>query len=517
MIRKLFCLVSLSLLSILPAWSAQPALPQESIKTKYFQLMMLFLGIFVVLMVWELIDWFQKKKLAASSEEATETVSVVEEESSENDPFRALLKEESVQFASSSRTKEVEHGAQEPPAVVEFAQEVSEPAVVHEERRDKPAKRVVHIDAAPEPAVLEPPLPQAKGEEKHAVMSAEAPPGGEGGWRDLMQKATQEPEERHAGKPTRKIRVEEEPPPHQEEAEEDDPWKALLKKSKTEDDVAKEEDKPWSVFLKSDKGKREAPSKAKGEAEDKAPPVEAAVVQEEEESPPEPSAPEREPSPLLQEKVSPPEESPSEPTPALSIAEEEAYQEKTEADEEREKADTGTVDEAASETPPEKEPEPEPEKAAEKPPEKEPEPEPEKVKTEALPRRKESEERAPTPAAAQEAEAPSPKKPLKKVISLAAQMPETGDKPPAGKDKKIIGLAVDKKKEDIAPEQKSPTKPESLPTGVKKAPKIISLDVQPDKGEDAPKKAQDAASQTRDDKFLAIEGALKKAKEKSEE
>jgi len=229
-------------------------------KSGYIQLMFLFLAALILLLIWELVDFLMKKKGEQKASDSVEAVSMINEEPQEEDPFRALLKEETTNYAVAAAGGQVSEEAEEEKEQSQIAppQFISEPLPVVEEKKER-AKRTVHLDTS-EPVVEvkkeAPPPPPKPPEEKKTVKIASKPDVDEEGWRDLMQKASQDEEPPKREMPVLSKARETARQEVLENVEEDDPWKALLKKSKQEDEVVKEEEKPWSVFLKSEKPRK---------------------------------------------------------------------------------------------------------------------------------------------------------------------------------------------------------------------------------------------------------------------
>jgi hypothetical protein len=256
-----------------PLFAQSASRPHEG-KSPYLMYMIYLSGALVLLFIWEFVDWIVRKKTQVSLVESTETISVVDE-AQDDDPFRALLKEESAGYNVISQAKppaEPEQ-AEEPelePETVETYQET--PIVQKVEREEKKEKkRLIHVDIQPPPAA---PETVAAGspvlEEKRKVKLAEPVAIDEEGWRDLMQKASQENEQlteaKKADVQTAAVLSEEMPAVSKktkelqqaavpEPPEEEDPWKALLKKSKQEEESNKEVEKPWSSLIKGEAGK----------------------------------------------------------------------------------------------------------------------------------------------------------------------------------------------------------------------------------------------------------------------
>ncbi len=258
-IKYFFLLFFLSL----PAYAQGSSRPGG--KSLYLSIMIVLCVLLVLLFIWELIDWIIKKKMQQDT--GTGVVSVVEEETQEDDPFKMLLQEESVQTAAyrasiveksdiPEQPVRVKSEEENPPERARPTQELvitdmlPPPTEVMEEKKQR---RKIHVEVEAE-SIMEssPPLPAA--EEKIPVSIDEQ------GWSDLMQKASREKEEKiaMAAEEPKSARIVREvrpvaitPPPPDDD--DDDPWKALLKKSKEEVKVTRDEDKPWSSLLKSEK------------------------------------------------------------------------------------------------------------------------------------------------------------------------------------------------------------------------------------------------------------------------
>lgn len=467
------------------------ATASESGKSNYIQLMFLFLTILILLLIWELVEFFLKKKNEMKAGDSAEVVPVISEEPQEEDPFRALLKEETTEYAAAAGQPK-EHQEDEEHASTQIAapQFISEPLPVVEEKKER-AKRTVHLDVneSPVEVIKEAPPPPKAPEEKKSVKIAAKPAAksniDEEGWRDLMQKASKEHDDEAPRKETpvfskAKETSREEVP---ENVEEDDPWKALLKKSKQEEEVVKEEEKPWSVFLKSEKtrkGRDGDDEKDSSATDDLSVPahgdssvasrVTNKLFSEQDDEVP----------PLMKEAD---ESSISSSPPWLSPKKQTV----------RESPDSSTPPPVITFTEDKKE-------------------------AEVLP---------PFPPSGGTPTSLPSLKPLeqekKRAISIAGVKTDSEDKAripemkheerplPSLKDKKSIDLMTDKKKEEVGDEKKSSSK-EATPLFIKKAPRVISIaapDVKDGEGDDAKKGLEPGASKE-GKKILSIEGIQKK-------
>lgn len=245
----------------LPSFCVNAAAPEPG-KSGYIQLIFLFLAVLILLLIWELVEFFLKKKNEMKMSDSEEVISVISEEPQEEDPFRALLKEETNEYAAAAiQPKEHQEDEEHESTQIAAPQFISEPLPVVEEKKER-AKRTVHLDVSESPADVNnetpPPPPKAPEEKKSVKITAQPVVKSnidEEGWRDLMQKASKEHDDEAPRKEVPVFSKARETPREEvsEAVDEDDPWKALLKKSKQEEEVVKEEEKPWSVFLKSDK------------------------------------------------------------------------------------------------------------------------------------------------------------------------------------------------------------------------------------------------------------------------
>ncbi|MGV8119720.1 MAG: hypothetical protein AB2L14_08180 [Candidatus Xenobiia bacterium LiM19] len=464
------------------------ATASESGKSNYIQLMFLFLTILILLLIWELVEFFLKKKNEMKAGDSAEVVPVISEEPQEEDPFRALLKEETTEYAAAAgQPKEHQEDEEREATHIAAPQFISEPLPVVEEKKER-AKRTVHLDVNEPPVEVikeSPPPPPKASEEKKSVKIAAKSNIDEEGWRDLMQKASKEHDDEAPRKETpvfskAKETSREEVP---ENVEEDDPWKALLKKSKQEEEVVKEEEKPWSVFLKSEKtrkGRDDDDEKDSSASDDLPVPahgdssvasrVTSKLFSEHDDDVP----------PLMKEA----DESPISSSPPWLSAKKQTV---------RESPDSSTSPPVIT--------------CAE-----------DKKEAEILP---------PFPPSGGTPTSLPSLKPLeqekKRAISIAgiktdsddkARIPEMKheEKPiPSLKDKKSIDLKTDKKKEEAGDEKKSSSK-EATPLFVKKTPRVISIaspDVKDGEGDDAKKGLETGASKE-GKKILSIDGIQKK-------
>ena len=235
---------------------------KPSMKGIYFQWIEILGIVFLILMIWEIVDWFFKRKMHMTAVQAPDQVSLVEEH--DDDPFKTLLREET---ASSSAPAPAPAREKEEVKIVDSREDIdaikedyrpalSDDALVSkEDGREKPRK-IVQVEAS----TIERKEPEA---EKKKIPVSGGEPISEDGWRELMQRATEESEETTIkGKPEEEKAPSLTPVPAPEaEEEEEDPWKALMKKSKQENVGVREEEKPWSMFLKSDREKKEKAAK----------------------------------------------------------------------------------------------------------------------------------------------------------------------------------------------------------------------------------------------------------------
>jgi hypothetical protein len=279
-VRKIFpswCVFFLG--TALPLFAQGTSRGHEA-KSPYLMYMIYLSGVLALLFVWEFVDWMMRKKAQGSMVDSVETINVVEE-APDDDPFRALLKEESAGYAASAQTKPPVESPEEPEeesgAELETIaeEEAPVPQKVEKDEKKEKSKRTIHVDIQPPPSAPEK-VAQAppSQEDKRKIKLAEPVAIDEEGWRDLMQKASQENEKKEEGhqvvvEATTAVIVDQsavakktaELPraPQEQPEEEEDPWKALLKKSKQEEESTKEVEKPWSTLLKGDKGKSSEP------------------------------------------------------------------------------------------------------------------------------------------------------------------------------------------------------------------------------------------------------------------
>lgn len=255
-------IVVAALLALLAGPAYCKANPAKAFDTSMYLKGIGILGfIFVLLLVWEVTEWMKKRKMTLRGSETSETISVVDDHADE-DPFKALLREETASAASSvTQVKEKEARIDVREEMADIKEEYKpalsdEDLVARDERRDRPRKVVV-VEA---PLNAAPQTPSAPRES--AATPVRLPDQGisEDGWRELMARASQEAEE----KVPKPAEVPAPPAPERDmkpaaggEEEEEDPWKALLRKSKQEEVGIKEEDKPWSAFLKGERKTKE--------------------------------------------------------------------------------------------------------------------------------------------------------------------------------------------------------------------------------------------------------------------
>ncbi len=487
MVQRVLSICLLLFLTATPSFCANAA-SAESGKSGYIQLMFLFLTLLILLLVWEFVEFFLKKKSELKVGDSTEAVSVISEEPKEEDPFRALLREETSGYVAAAAQQTSEHEEEEAESTqIAAPQFISEPLPVVEEKKER-AKRTVHLDVSEPPAEVKreaAPPPVAPEEKKSAKIPAK-PNIDEQGWRDLMQKASQEHDDETPRKEAPVFARAKESSREEvlETVEEDDPWKALLKKSKQAEEVVKEEEKPWSVFLKSEKMR-----KGKGTDDEK----ESSYSNET-------TVPARDDTSVAssvtsklfadQESKAPPFRKEMEESPLSSPWHSSARTKIQESEDSSTLPPVITFEDDKKED-------------AALPP---------------LPSTSGTPSSSPTPRPAEQER--------KKAISLGGARTDSEEKGriseikleekplPSVKEKKSIDLRTDKKKEEAGDEKKSSSK-EATSLSVKKAPRVISIapsDVDDGEGESAKKNGEMQGISKEGKKILSIDGTQKKAR-----